>query len=106
MKVSDLPEFSAVLDAHGSVLGADLDYEADDDGETGTPALDEPVARQWLEALGKGWEDSSDPAPYIRPLAKLIPHIGALSGVPVPELDRAEDDLATAVMTGGFDDEA
>lgn len=30
-KVSELPEFSSVLDAHHTVLGAELDYDEDED---------------------------------------------------------------------------
>lgn len=104
-KVSDLPEFSAVLDAHAVVLGSELEDGGDDGMTTGIFELDEPVARQWLSALPGAWGNDPEDEPFISPLAELVQRISVLSGIACPELDQTEGALATAVEAGGFDDE-
>lgn len=104
-KVSDLPEFSAVLDAHEIVLGVELDNGGDDGETTGPLELDEPVARQWLSALPGAWGNKPEEEPFITPLAELVRRISVLSGIACPDLDQTEGALATAVQAGGFDDE-
>lgn len=96
-KVSELPDFSSVLDAHLTVLGADLDYEDEDQGawDQETP---QPIARQWMEALPTHWPDGPTETPFVVPLRDLVTKIATLSGETVPALDEAEGKFDTVAV--------
>ena len=102
-KVSDLPDFSSILDAHHTVLGAETDYDEDEDQGAWDEETPQPVARQWLEALPAHWPDGPANAPFVVPLRDIVTKIAALSGETVPELDEAEG-LFDTVAVGSYSD--
>lgn len=106
VKISDLPEFSSVLDAHENVAGVLDDYAGDEEGVSGIAEFEGPSARDWVEGLSSGWAGDLRDAPYIAPLAEIISRVSGLSGEPMPEIDASEGERARVVVAEGFDDDA
>lgn len=104
MRISDLPEFSSIANAHENVVGEVEGYEGDE-GETGIRTSDQPLARHWIDGLPKGWAGTLEGAPYVAPLSEIVRRIGALSGVACPELDATEGPLVHMTVMEGFDGE-
>lgn len=102
-KISDLPEFSSILDAHENVAGALDDYTGDDEDMSGIAEFEGPSARNWVDGLSSAWAGDLRGAPYVAPLAEIVRRIGGLSGVPLPEIDDSESDNASVMMTEGYD---
>lgn len=102
-KVSELPEFSSVLDAHHTVLGAELDYDEDEDQGAWDEETPQPPARQWIEALPTHWPEGPADAPFVVPLRDLVTKIAALTGASLPVLDEGEGQFDT-VAVGSYSD--
>lgn len=105
VKISDLPEFSSVLDAHENVAGVLDNYAGDSEDMSGIAEFEGPSARDWVEGLSSGWAGDLRDAPYIAPLAAVVARISKLSGEPLPEIDPEEGDRARVMVAEGFDDD-
>lgn len=106
MRTSDLPEFSSILDDHRFAALGELSEEdvAEQSGAAKRDPDDEPVARDWIDGLVKGWDPGLEQEP-LDPLAELVRRVSALSGVPCPALDESEADRATVRLEEGLSDD-
>lgn len=101
VRLSDLPEFSSILDAHQYVQHSSSPQEQEEDAAEAMG----PFARDYIEGLPTRFAGDASEAFYVAPLADVVKRISALTGIEVPEIDEAETAFSSVVMAGGIDDD-